>query len=802
MRPGFGPTTPAGPPGKGVKPVAPQFFVDPKKGEVNELKILLKNCLSEKDEKKRRDVVKKVIAFMTLGIDVSRLFTEMCMASATSDMIQKKMIYLYLANYAESNASLAIMAINTYLKDCKAADGKTRGLALRSLCSLRFSGAYEYLQPAILEGMRDLDSYVRKTAIMGCVKVYHMNPSLIRNSNIIDTLYGLIKDPDNQVATNAIIALDEILESEGGIAISQKMIVYLLNKIREFNEWGQTLILELVAKYKPKSENELFDILNLLEDRLKHATSCIVLGTIKIFLGYTVDNPVILKHVYERITSPLLTLMSSGEVTGSFEIAYIVVSHIHFIVARGGAEHFEREYKQFYCKTDEPTYLKYLKVDVLSLIATENNLGDILNELQEYVSDIDSELARRSIRAIGAIGLRVSSVIGAIIKQLASFLSISFDYITNETIIAFMNILRKYRSEFREIINVVPNCIESVSETEAKVALLWILGEYAQEIEEAPYILEYFIGNLKEGDESQRYKHALLAATVKTFVKKPPETYEALASLLNAILNNENEDIDLKDRAAFYVRVLQTSVDDYKNFATKPAIGIDSFVEDEELIKEKGSWEFNTLSVIYNKPKTKFVKPVEYFINQRNKEMLADMKGDGAEEEQQQQQQGEDVTSPTREAAAPNLLDLGDLTITSPTQPTQPVAAGGSASFTVEELSPFFELDPERFQSAWTDLPECANVTRSLSSAGAANMQSVEQTFAECRFFCIASGEMENQLKFYFYGRLNATNELIFIEVLVDLGARTIHMLFKAEREDLHGLVKFLETVLRTRLII
>jgi AP-4 complex subunit beta-1 len=110
---------------------------------------LLKNVLNDKDDKKKRDVVKKVIAYMTLGIDVSRIFSEMCMASYTNDIIQKKMIYLYLTTYAESHPELAIMAINTFKKDCQHVDSKIRGLALRNLCSLRFSGAYEYMLPCI-----------------------------------------------------------------------------------------------------------------------------------------------------------------------------------------------------------------------------------------------------------------------------------------------------------------------------------------------------------------------------------------------------------------------------------------------------------------------------------------------------------------------------------------------------------------------------------------------------------------------------------------------------------------------------
>ena len=59
----------------------PQFFVDHKKGEVNELKQLLRSIYIDKDPAKKKDVIKKVIAYMTLGIDVSRLYPEMVKAS-------------------------------------------------------------------------------------------------------------------------------------------------------------------------------------------------------------------------------------------------------------------------------------------------------------------------------------------------------------------------------------------------------------------------------------------------------------------------------------------------------------------------------------------------------------------------------------------------------------------------------------------------------------------------------------------------------------------------------------------------
>ena len=49
----------------------------------------------------------------------------------------KKMVYLYIINYADENDSLALLAINTLLNDMKNDNAKIRGLALRSLCSLK-----------------------------------------------------------------------------------------------------------------------------------------------------------------------------------------------------------------------------------------------------------------------------------------------------------------------------------------------------------------------------------------------------------------------------------------------------------------------------------------------------------------------------------------------------------------------------------------------------------------------------------------------------------------------------------------
>lgn len=59
-----------------------------------------------------------------------------------------------------------------------------------------------------------------------------------KETDIVESLYKMIRDNDPFVLVNAIEALKEILFNDGGIAISSKMVIYLLNRLKEFNEWG------------------------------------------------------------------------------------------------------------------------------------------------------------------------------------------------------------------------------------------------------------------------------------------------------------------------------------------------------------------------------------------------------------------------------------------------------------------------------------------------------------------------------------------------------------------------------------
>ena len=138
--------------------------------------------------------------------------------------------------------------------------------------------------------------------------------------------------------------------------------------------------------------------------------------------------------------------MTSSETTESYEVSFNVLSHIHLLVVKGASAVFEAEYKHFFVKYDEPSYIKNLKLEILAHIASPNNIQEIVNELSEYVTDVNAEIAKKSIRCFGTIIIRLTKMSKTVAAQLRNFLSLRISYVTTETVIVLKDILRKYRN--------------------------------------------------------------------------------------------------------------------------------------------------------------------------------------------------------------------------------------------------------------------------------------------------------------------------------------------------------------------
>ena len=232
-----------------------KYFTTTKKGEIFELKAELNN---DKKEKKK-EAVKKVIASMTVGKDVSALFPDVVNCMQTDNLELKKLVYLYLMNYAKSQPDMAIMAVNTFVKDCEDPNPLIRALAVRTMGCIRVDKITEYLCDPLRKCLKDEDPYVRKTAAVCVAKLYDINSQLVEEQGFLDLLRDLISDSNPMVVANAIAALGEIADTSPNAHIfdmNPQAINKLLTALNECSEWGQVFILDSISNYSPKDDTE------------------------------------------------------------------------------------------------------------------------------------------------------------------------------------------------------------------------------------------------------------------------------------------------------------------------------------------------------------------------------------------------------------------------------------------------------------------------------------------------------------------------------------------------------------------
>ena len=437
-------------------------------------------------------------------------------------------------------------------------------------------------------------------------QIQQLSPHLVEQNNYVQILHSMLQDSDANVVTNAIYVINELQLADGGLKVSQSLIMGLLNRIGEFSEWGLNVILDLVSRYKPINEEEAFAIMNLLDPVLRTANSGSVLATMKAFLQLTATMPELHPQIISRSKPPLLTL-----ITGAFsESQYMTLKHVHNILHQPMAKGiFDDEYRQFFVRYNEPPHVKHLKVELLPLIANSSNARDIATELNEYVTDVDAELSRRAIRALGEIASQIESVSEEMTTSIVQLMDIDSNYIRSEAAKVLCDVVRVHPRMSDFVLPSLGRNIRRVEDPEAKAALIWMLGEFGGNILEAPYALETII-NGYDDEQSVVVKLQVLTASMKLFFQRPPEMQRMLGKLLKFALNDTSNQ-DLHDRALLYYRLLSTDIQSSSSLfvAGVACSSIESdFAERKDLeLKKKLFAEFNSLAVIFEKPSCLFI---------------------------------------------------------------------------------------------------------------------------------------------------------------------------------------------------
>jgi len=772
---------PGGPPGgqpAGGAPVPDSYFTESKKGEVNELRNLLRNFATERDPKRKREIIKKVIAYMTLGIDVSRLFTEMMLAIETRDLVIKKMVYLYLCNYAVSHPELAQMCTNTLQKDCGNEDPMVRGLALRSLCSLNLPQMVEYIGEPLRKSLQDHHAYVRKTGVMGILKLFYLDQDAFQECNFTDILYDMLRDVDPTVVANVIRVLNEVMAKteNGGMAINRAIMLHLLNRIHEFTEFDLVCVLELVPRYIPANADEGYQIMNLLDPVLRSSSSATVLATVRAFLsmvdsiGSTPEEVQEIKdQIIARVKAPLVTLVASG----SNETCFVLLKQVEALVQLCPGS-FDDEYRQFYTRFSEPTHVKYLKVKILPLLANPDTAPDIVAELAETVNHNNVQLSRLAIQSMAKIACRNTGGPGAaesIAQRLVDFLDLNVQHIQSEAATGLTLMVRKHPDLKPVCANSLARTLRYVDEGEGKSSIIWLLGECCDLVNDAPYALEKLIDdydNLKD----VRVKQSLLNATMKIFFARPPETQRMLGRLLMKVTDDVSSQ-DLHDRGLLYYRLLKSGADPTSvlthvisnSKATIPGDQVLFTEDDDKDLRAELMKEFDSLSTIYGKASVNFIKP-EYQVTYKKmppEHPLDPSAAPAAVPAAQVPVAPQEMAQPAAVPATPATpaVDntIGDLLgFDSPPSAPAPVATPAPAPSATLSLAMDAMMTGDEYQTKWGSI--CSDADAFVEMAGLSSLPAstapVESKLASIGIKTMASGQTgPGEFKLYLYARDN-----------------------------------------------
>ena len=100
------------------------------------------------------------------------------------------------------------------------------------------------------------------------------------------------------------------------------------------------------------------------------------------------------------MTAPLISLMNNEN-----EIVYVALKNMQIICQKRPII-LEKEIKPFFCKFNDPIYVKLEKLELMVLLASVDNYQQILNEFREYTNEVDVEFVKKTIRAISRIAIK------------------------------------------------------------------------------------------------------------------------------------------------------------------------------------------------------------------------------------------------------------------------------------------------------------------------------------------------------------------------------------------------------------
>eukprot|EP01025_Chloroclados_australasicus_P014985 TRINITY_DN170_c1_g2_i2.p1 TRINITY_DN170_c1_g2~~TRINITY_DN170_c1_g2_i2.p1 ORF type:complete len:845 (-),score=102.22 TRINITY_DN170_c1_g2_i2:252-2786(-) len=517
----------------------------------------LKRQLREKNTARQKDALRRIINQAGINIavkDIVGLYDDVVNAAQTDDLDLKQLIYIYL-NITEKHAFSAKKALNTVsmlVRDSESDNPILRARAIRYMKYIKDEKMLDHVLPVLKEGLSDKDPFVVKAAVLTLPQLYKLSPNRILVDGLLHQLHGLLSSDNPAVASNAAVAALDLMKCQDvSYNLTKPVADFLLATLSDCGEWNQVAILEALSLRDVTDSEDASVIVERVTPLFNAANHAVKLCAVNVVLRqmeHITDSKQLL-DLQRDLSVPLLKIMALGEPA----VQQAALRSMTLILQRWMNVLSPMDVKAFFIKYNDPPYVKIGKLDILMRLISPDNIDQVLLELQSYALDVDPQIVARAVRVISVCAVNLDQEAQKCVNVLMELISSKNAFLSQQCIVAFANILRRYPGSFDGVLSLISDVVDTVEEADAKVALLWIVGEHAQIMNGAVDLVESYSEDFESSDAA--VKLALVLAAVRLhLVIANEQTQVLVTSVLKK--GDATDDPDVRQRALFYWRLL------------------------------------------------------------------------------------------------------------------------------------------------------------------------------------------------------------------------------------------------------
>lgn len=593
--------------------------------------------LDSKFDSEKCEALKRLLALIAQGFDVSNFFPQVVKNVATHTLEVKKLVYLYLLHYAEKRPNEALLSINYFQKDLGDPNPLVRAWALRTMAGIRLHVIAPLVLVAVGKCARDPSVYVRKCAANALPKLHDLR--LEEHSSAIEEAIGmLLNDHSPGVVGAAAAAFVSVCPSN--LSLIGKNYRRLCEILPDVEEWGQIILIEILLRFaiarhglvkesimfslhhaenfhsekdgsddnseleKERYDSEVANMVSMSyiegpDEYLSRSsylnkvpfeldgtkfTSAKTNDDVKILLRSTTpllwsnNSAVVLaaagvhwvmapREDVKRIIKPLLFVLRSSNAS-----KYVVLRNIQ-VFAKVLPSLFAPHFEDFFVCSSDSYQIKALKLEILSIIASDSSISSIFKELQDYIRDPDRQFAADAVAAIGLCAQQLPKMANTCIGMLLALTRQEF--LTNElgdgeagvliqAVLSIISIIKQDPSSHEKVIIQLVRGLDSIKVAAARAMIIWMVGEYCSLGEMIPKTLTTVIKYLAQcfTSEALETKLQILNTTMKVLLCAEGEELDIVNIVFSYLLELAESDLnyDVRDRARFLKKLCSCSL--------------------------------------------------------------------------------------------------------------------------------------------------------------------------------------------------------------------------------------------------